>query len=127
MTTIPTDRLLTADDLLAIPDDGWRYELAYGRLVRMAPASWIPGLVASRTDHIIQSFLDEHPLGFCSGADTGYLLRTDPDVVRAPDVGFVRAERVSMADPPRRYFPGPPDLAVEGRSPTDRMSDVLHT
>lgn len=126
MATVPTDRLLTAEDLMAIPEDGWRYELAHGRLVRMAPASWIPGVIASRTGHLIQSFLDDHPLGYCTGADTGFLLQRDPDVVRAPDVAFVRADRVAPDDLPRRYFPGPPDLAVEVRSPTDRMSDVLH-
>ena len=126
MANVPADRLLTAEDLMAIPDDGWKYELAHGRLVRMAPASWVPGVVGTRVSHQIDSFLDEHPIGFTSAADTGFLLRRDPDVVRAPDIGFVRAERVSATDLPPRFFPGPPDLAIEVLSPTDRMPDVLH-
>ena len=125
MTNVPADRLLTAEDLMAIPDDGWKYELAHGRLVRMAPASFIPGVVSTRVSHQIDSFLDDHPLGLTCAADTGFLLRRNPDVVRAPDVGFVRGERVSATDLPQRYFPGAPDLAVEVHSPTDRMSETL--
>ena len=32
--------MMTADDLLAMPDDGHRYELIDGELVRMAPADF---------------------------------------------------------------------------------------
>ena len=126
MAIVPTDRLMTAEDLMALPDDGWKYELAYGRVVRMAPASFIPGVIGMQVGIQIGMFLAEHPLGVCCGADTGFLLSTGPDVVRAPDVAFVRAERVSATDLPQRYFPGPPDLAVEVFSPTDRLSEVLH-
>lgn len=117
--------LRTAEDLAQLPDDGRLYELDQGRVVCMAPASWIPGVVGARVGRRIDAFADEHHLGFCSGADTGFLLAAAPDVVRAPDVGFVRADRVQAAAPPRRYFPGPPDLAVEVRSPTDRPADLL--
>ena len=30
-------RHFTADDLLTLPDDGWRYELVQGRLIQMLP------------------------------------------------------------------------------------------
>jgi Uma2 family endonuclease len=30
-------RHFTADDLLTLPDDGWRYELVQGRLIQMPP------------------------------------------------------------------------------------------
>ena len=125
MANVPADQLLTAEDLMAIPDDGWQYELDHGRLVRIAYASWISGVVCSRVGHQISSFLSGNPLGICCGADTGFLLRRDPDVVRAPDAGLVRAERVTLTDLPQRFFPGAPDLAVEVFSPTDRMSETL--
>ena len=34
-----------------------------------------------------------HGLGTVVAAETGFLLASDPDTVRAPDVGFVRATR----------------------------------
>ena len=44
--------------------------------------------------------------------------------MRAPDVAFVRADRLPAA-PVKGFFPGPPDLAVEVLSPDDRASAVL--
>ena len=113
MTNGPADRLTTAEDLMALPDDGWKYELAHGRLVRMAPTSFIPGPIGSRVNGQIEMFLSEHPLGICCGADTGFLLSTNPDVVRAPDVAFVPGERLRATDLPRRYFPGSPGCGCE--------------
>ena len=39
MTTTAT-RLMTAEELLAMPDDGYRYELVRGELVKMAAAEF---------------------------------------------------------------------------------------
>jgi len=57
-------------------------------------------------------------------AETGFLLARRPDTVRAPDVAFVSAERLEQARTTRGFFPGPPDLAVEVLSPTDRAGEV---
>jgi hypothetical protein len=32
-------RHLTADELLRLPDDGWRYELRQGELIRLSPVA----------------------------------------------------------------------------------------
>jgi Uma2 family endonuclease len=42
---------------------------------------------------------------------------------RAPDVAFVRRERVPSPQP-RGFFQGPPDIAIEVLWPDDRMPDV---
>jgi Uma2 family endonuclease len=44
--------------------------------------------------------------------------------VRAPDVAFVRRERVEEAQDTEGYWPGAPDLAIEVVSPGDLYSDV---
>ena len=36
----------TAEQLLALPDDGWRYELVEGELRRMSPAGQEHGRIA---------------------------------------------------------------------------------
>ena len=45
-------------------------------------------------------------------AETGFIIHRDPGTVRAPDVSFVRAERLADGIP-IGFFPGAPDLAVE--------------
>ena len=114
---------VTADELLRIPDDGWRYELLRGRLLRDPPAgaehSWL-GVTLGAS---LRDFVHAANLGFVFGADCGFKIATDPDTVRAPDVAFVAAARLP-AGPPPGYVPFAPDLAVEIVSPSDRMSDI---
>ena len=81
------------------------------------------GIVANLTGHL-WSFVRAQKLGKLYGAETGFQIAHDPDTVRAPDVAFVRAERVP-ADPVRSFFQGAPDLAIEVLSPSDRASEVL--
>ncbi len=125
MTSIPSVEGMTAEDLAALPDDGWFYELDRGRLVQMAPASSRSGVVTSRAHRRVGDFVEDNDLGICGSAEMGYVLARGPDRVRAPDISFVRADRVPATGIPNTFWPGPPDLAVEVRSPTDRLSDVL--
>jgi Uma2 family endonuclease len=63
-------------------------------------------------------------LGRGLAAETGFRLFSDPDTVRAPDVAFVRAERIAEARLPTGFWPGAPDLAVEVLSPSDTADEV---
>ena len=49
----------------------------------------------------------------------------NPDTVRAPDVAFVRADRIPKDSDGSGFFNGPPDLAVEILSPNDRFAGVI--
>jgi Uma2 family endonuclease len=72
----------------------------------------------------IGHFLRTHASGRLLAAETGFVLSTNPDTVRAPDVAFVRNERIP--DPlPRGYARFAPDLVVEVLSPDDRPGEVL--
>ena len=122
MTT--AKKLLTAGDLLAMPDDGRRYELIRGELITMPPTSHNPGRVAMRIGRRIGNFVEERDLGHDVGADTGIHIERDPDTVRAPDHAFISYER--MAEPPSLpgYADVIPDLVVEMVSPGDRQPDI---
>ena len=89
----------------------------------MSPAGPGHGKVAARFAKILMMHVDRLRLGDVYGADTGFLLARGPDTVMAPDVAFVAAARVHLA-PETGYFPGPPDLAVEVRSPGDAPAEV---
>ena len=66
----------------------------------------------------------DNRLGEVFAAETGFLLSTDPDTVRAPDAAFVNAESMKSLDSLSGYLPVSPDLVVEVVSPSDKSSDV---
>ena len=112
----------TADELLRMPDDGYRYELVRGELRRMSPAGYRHGVVAMRLGLALGLHVETENLGEVCAAETGF--RLDMDLVRAPDVAFVRRERLDEHRTPTGYWPGAPDLAVEIVSPNDTFSRV---
>lgn len=116
--------LMTAEELERLEDDGYRYELIEGVLHRMSPASFRPSNIAVRFAARLVVFADEHGLGEVTGADGGYVLRRDPDTVLAPDVAFVRTERLPSAEEQEHFAPVVPDLVVEVVSPSDSMTKV---
>ncbi len=113
------DRLYTADDLwkLSHTDEDKRYELDEGVLIEMAPTGDIHGAVVAQVTYLIMAYVRPHDLGKVSGAETGYRLSTNPDVVRAPDVGLIIKARLKPMT--GKYHETAPDLAVEVVSPGD--------
>ena len=120
--TATTARPTTADELLAMPYDGFRYELVRGELRRMSPAGHSHGECAMSIGVSLGAHVRANRLGKTYAAETGFML--GPDHVRAPDVAFVRGERADAARNTQGYFPGPPDLAVEVVSARDRPAAV---
>ena len=117
-------RVVTADELLQMPDDGFRYELVRGELRQMCPAGHGHGYVAMRIGWRLGEWVERHRLGKAYAAETGFVLERDPDTVRAPDAAFVCTERLDAVGQRPEYFPGPPDLAVEVVSPGDTRAEV---
>lgn len=125
MSVVRTGTLMTAEDLFRMPDDGWRYELVRGELIRMSPSGSRSSIVSIRIGTRFVTFVEQHGLGICGDADWGFRLASDPDIVRAPDVGFVSAARIPSEGIPPDFWPGAPDLAIEVLSPSDRFTDLL--
>jgi Uma2 family endonuclease len=114
---------MTAEELLALPDDGMRHELIDGVLTTMAPTGFEHGGCEFTIAGHFFVYLSRNPIGRAVTGEVGFSLRRDPDRVRAPDVAFVRAERIP-SEPVSGYFEGAPDLAVEVVSPGDTASEV---
>jgi Uma2 family endonuclease len=113
--------LMTADELLRMPSDGYRYELVRGELRKMTAAGNRHSIIAGRILGRLLVYAEPRNLGDVTGADGGYRISRDPDTVRVPDVGFIRRERAVTTD---YFFDGPPDLAVEVISPNDTYTEV---
>ena len=90
----------------------------------MAPAGYEHGRVTMNLSWRIMQHVRPRKLGVVLTAETGFIIKRDPDTVRAPDVAFITAARADAARALRGYFPGAPDLAVEVISPSDAFSDV---
>jgi Uma2 family endonuclease len=116
--------LMTAEELLhaSIPDK--RTELVRGVLVVREPAGGRHGRVTNELARLIGNHVHAHQLGTVYAAETGFTLARHPDTVRAPDIAFVRPDRVP--DPEPLGFPEfAPDLVVEVLSPGVRPGEVL--
>ncbi len=124
MATATTATLVTADQLLRMPDDGCRCELVGGELRKMPPASWDHGEIGGQLQSLLARHNLEHRLGKLYLAETGFRFARDPDTVRAPDIAFIRKDHVPREKPKEAYWPGAPDLVVEVVSPGDTVSDV---
>ena len=81
--------LMTADELFDLPDDDCKYELVRGELIRMSPTGAEHGALTARVGRILDEYAEAQRSGVCCGAETGFILQRDPDVVRAPDAAFV--------------------------------------
>lgn len=121
MAADPTS-VVTAEHLLVMPDDGWRYELVRGELRRMPPAGYRHGRVAALLGRRMGNHAEQHGLGDVLATDTGFTLERGPDTVRAPDAAFVQAARVPEQD--RGFAELAPDLVAEVVSPNDTAAEV---
>lgn len=126
MASPAVPRLLTAEEFLHLPEpiEGGKMELDRGRVVCMSPVGLEHGEIAIDIAFALKVFVDAQRLGRVS-VETGFKLAEDPDLVRAPDVSFVAADRRPVGAGRRGFVEGPPDLAVEAMSPDDREKDLL--
>ena len=112
---------MTADELLAMPRDGYRYELVKGELKRMSPTGDEHGAVTMELATPLHLYVKKNNLGRVYAPETGFKLESDPDTVRAPDIAFVRRARIEATGRLTGFREGAPDLVAEVPSPSDRI------
>ena len=129
---VTTPALMTAEELLTYPEMDKRVELVRGRLVVREPPGMRHGECELRIAVALSIFLTAdqaarsatQTLGRVMVGDPGFTLSRNPDTVRAPDIAYVSREQFD-GPMPHGFGEFAPDLAVEIRSPTDRLGAVL--
>lgn len=114
---------LSAKDLEAVQTklgDDYRLELVSGAITVMSPSGYESDEVAARVLGNLFPYVDARRLGRVTGAGAGFTLPNAD--TRAPDVSFVRAERLRRA--PQSFAELAPDLMVEVKSPTDSLKGL---
>ncbi len=114
---------VTVDLLLTLPDDGYRYEVVEGVLVRMAGSGDEATTIAFNFGLALGNFVVPRRLGRLTGADGVYKF-PGAETGLLPDVGFYAAAKRALIVDRAKPIPFAPDLAVEVASPSQDASDM---
>jgi Uma2 family endonuclease len=95
----------------------YRMELVDGEVTVMSPSGYEADEVSIELAAQIRNWVRPRQLGRVTGSSAGFVLPNAD--TRAPDVSFVRAERLRRS--PRAFAELAPDLVVEVKSPTDSL------
>ncbi len=116
---VPNVPPMRMDEFLDYPDDdGYRYELVDGTLVRMVGTRPRAARITRRLYRALDTFVQAHSLGTVTQPDEVYDFEGvgQKDTGLLPDVGFYNAVHEPLVDPDKAY-PFAPELAVEVASP----------
>ena len=116
-------QLLTAEEFWQLPDTNLQRALVRGEVVERMPPGGLHGAIASELNAQLRIWAKQGP-GGCVGVESGFILARNPDTVRAPDVFYVRAERIPATGIPEGFWELTPDLAVEVVSPSESAEDI---
>jgi len=114
---------LTVDDMLALPDDGYIYELVDGVLLRMAGSGGRATVIGGNMYAALRAFVLPRRLGVATPADGVYKF-PGAETGLIPDAGYYRAERLDRVSDQSKPLPFAPDLTVEVVSPDQTATDM---
>jgi Uma2 family endonuclease len=125
----PSTKTMTAEELMALPDDGIEREIIRGQL-RERPVtrrSRAHSEVEANVVHLLKLWLDQQPTprGKVHSGEAGFRLCREPESLVGIDVAYVSAELVAQTDRSLAFYDGPPVLAVEVLSPSDKHEEIV--
>lgn len=123
------DCRMTTEELLALPEsDEVKHWLLWGKLIERSVArrSFSHSRTEARVTYTLQRWLDQQPApkGMIASGEDEFRLSRDPDFTVDVDVAYLSAEQVAATAKNARLVEGPPVLAVEILSSSDRVDDV---
>jgi Uma2 family endonuclease len=113
----------TEQELQALPDNGFDYEVVHGELIMSPKNNFQHGRICSTLIIRLGSFAESKGLGVVCDSNTGFWMSNRN--CRAPDVSFISKARLKAAkQSPREFFKGAPDLAIEVLSPNNTRREI---
>jgi Uma2 family endonuclease len=110
----------------------WQMELVNGSMVVMGPSDYLSEEIGIEFARQLANWVRPRKLGRVTGSSAGFILPistengkeadTEKRNLRAPDVSFVRADRLKKSQ--RDFVELVPDLTVEIKSKTDRIKPL---
>jgi Uma2 family endonuclease len=100
----------------------YQMELVDGKIIVMGPSDYLSEEVIAQLVTLLRNWVTPRRLGRVTGSSAGFKLPNPTNDLRAPDVSFVRAERLRRS--PRNFADLVPDLTVEVKSKSDRIKPL---
>lgn len=112
----------------------WQMELVEGSILVMGPSDYESDEISTRLSTFLNNWVIPRRLGRVTGSSAGFILPSieendsnngekQPRNLRAPDVSFVRADKLKKTK--RDFVQLLPDLTVEVKSKTDRIKPLV--
>jgi Uma2 family endonuclease len=121
--------MMTVEQFLTLPEDGVTRELVRGRLKERENV--LSGRRHARTmastAGLLESWLEtqRHPRGEVLAGGPSFCMRQTPATVVEIDIAYITPEISAANSPDAALIEGPPVLAVEILSPSDKQEDIL--
>jgi Uma2 family endonuclease len=123
MTISTAQTVWTDEAFMAMSRDGHGYELVDGELIDTGNSGMEHGGIGSLLGGLLAIYVRQQKLGTVCDSSTAFTLKSGNK--RSPDVSFVSKERLKgLKRPPRGFFQGSPDLAVEILSPNNTVEEI---
>ncbi|OUL30066.1 Uma2 family endonuclease [Nostoc sp. 106C] len=106
----------------------WQMELVEGNIILMGPSDYESEEIATRLSTFLNNWVMSRKLGRVTGSSAGFILPnieegdSEKRNLRAPDVSFVRADRLKKTK--RDFVELLPDVMVEVKSKTDKIQPL---
>ncbi|MBH8576387.1 Uma2 family endonuclease [Nostocaceae cyanobacterium CENA369] len=112
----------------------WQMELVDGNILLMDPSDFVSEEIGAELIRLLGNWVRPRKLGRVTGSSAGFILPTleiengkeadsEKRNLRAPDVSFVRADRLKKSQ--RDFVELVPDLMVEIKSKSDRIKPLV--
>ncbi len=122
--TIATEKTIWTDEaFMALPDDGDRYEVVNGELIKMGNSGMEHGNLGTFLGGALEFYVRPRKLGATFDSSTAFKMKSGNK--RSPDISFAAKERLKgLKKLPKGFFDGAPDLAIEVLSPSNTFEEI---
>jgi Uma2 family endonuclease len=116
-------KVWTDEAFMALPQDGSRYEIVQGELIKMGNSGALHGYIAVVLSAALFAVVNAQKLGILFDSSTVFKMKNGNK--RGPDISFFAKARLQgLTKLPTGFLDGAPDLVVEILSPGNTVAEM---